>query len=216
MHEFTVRESAQLCESPILSVRSDVLDMPGNSTAHREIVEHFGAVAVVAVDQDHRLAMVRQYRHSLQRRLWEIPAGLLDKAGEDPLTCARRELKEEAGLSATSWHLLIDVASSPGFCDEVIRVYLAQDLQAVEQPPRVDEELDMELMWVDLTEAHDRVLAGEIYNSTAIAAILSAYEVLSGRAKARCVNTPFDLRPTALARRRQAMGVVPDMKRIHG
>ena len=215
MHHFTVLDSEQLCESPILAVRSDMVEMPGASTAHREIVEHFGAVAIVALDQDQRLAMVKQYRHSLQRRLWEIPAGLLDKAGEDPLSCARRELREEAGLSAGSWQLLLDVASSPGFCDEVIRVYLAQDLQKVEQPPREDEELDMEVTWVDLTEAHDRVLAGEIYNSTAIAAILSAYEVCSGRGHARPVTTPFDLRPHALSRRRQARGITPDMKRIH-
>ena len=89
--------------------------MPGGGLADREIVEHFGAVAVVALDKENRLIMVEQYRHSVRQRLLELPAGLLDIAGEDELEAAQRELAEEAGLAAQDWGVLVDLVTSPGF-----------------------------------------------------------------------------------------------------
>lgn len=213
-HEFTTLDSELLFESPILGLRRDRLTMPGGGVASREVIEHFGATAVVAVDGRGRLAMVHQYRHSVGARLWELPAGLLDMAGEDALVCARRELVEEAGLEADSWSLLLDLISSPGFCDEAVRVYLATDLTAVERPAGEYEEADMGFEWVDLADARRSVLRGEIINSIAIAGIFAASEVLSGRGQARDADADFPLRPTSLAQRRQRNGVVPDMKRL--
>ena len=177
--------------------------MPGGVSASREVVAHLGAVAVVAVDSDERIAMVYQYRHSVGKRLWELPAGLLDVRGEDELTGAQRELQEEAGLSAQTWSVLTDLVTSPGFCEEAVRVFLASELSDV---PRMeatgDEEADMEIAWVGLDEAVDKVLRGDIVNSIACSGILAAYAVLRGGKGTRSVEEPFDLRPTSMSSRR--------------
>lgn len=210
-HEFTVTGSELLVDAPILALRRDQVVMPGGETADREIVEHFGAVAVVAV-RGTEIAMVRQYRRSAGRRLWELPAGLLDIAEEDPLDCARRELAEEAGLAAADWSLLVDMFTSPGVFDEAVRIYLARDLSEVDRPVAEHEEADMEFAWIPLDEARGKVMAGEINNAIAVAGIMTAAEVLAGRAKPRDVGTPFTDRPHALAGRRIAAGRTPDMK----
>lgn len=213
-HEFTVTDSELLIESPILAVRKDTLIMPGGQKATREIVEHFGAVAIVAFDGEN-IALVRQYRHCVQDRLWELPAGLLDIADEDALVGARRELIEEAGLEAGDWSVLTDLITSPGFCDEAVRVFLARDLGKVEQPvAEGDEEADMTMQWFPLEQARDMIFAGEVANSIAIAGILAADAVIAGRATARSTDAPFRYRPTGLAERRKAAGVVPDMKKL--
>ncbi|CCI83624.1 NUDIX domain-containing protein [Corynebacterium otitidis] len=213
-HTFEVTSSRILLEAPIIAVRSDEVTMPGGGSATREVVEHFGATAIAAVDDDGRVAMVRQYRHTVGRRLWELPAGLLDVAGEDPLDCARRELVEEAGLKAESWGLLLDLVPSPGYGAETIRVFLARGLRPTERPEAAEEEADMELEFWDLDEAVNAALDGRVVNSIAVAGLFAAREVLSGRREPRSTDEPFDLRPEALARRRRAAGVEPDMKRI--
>ena len=213
-HEFTVTESELLIDAPILSLRRDTVTMPGGSTATREVVEHFGAVAVVAVDAEGRIAMVEQYRHTVGRRLWELPAGLLDFAGEDALTTAERELVEEAGLKAADWSVLVDLVTSPGFAEEGVRIFLATGLTETERPKAEEEEADMDFAWVPLDQARRGVMEGRITNSIAIAGILSASEVLAGRAEARGTDTPFELRPVHLPDRRRAQGVIPDMKKI--
>lgn len=202
-HDFKVLDSQLLVEAPILALRRDEVLMPGGVTASREVVEHLGAVAVVAIDPDDRIAMVYQYRHSVGKRLWELPAGLLDVRGEDELTGAQRELQEEAGLSAQTWSVLTDLVTSPGFCEEAVRVFLASELSDV---PRMeatgDEEADMEVAWVGLDEAVDKVLRGDIVNSIACSGILAAYAVLRGGKQTRSVEEPFDLRPTSMSSRR--------------
>ena len=127
--------------------------MPGGNTARREVVEHFGAVAVVALDDDGNVALVYQYRHPLGRRLWELPAGLLDLGREPPHITAAAELKEEAGLAAATWHTLIDLDSAPGFSDESVPVYLATGLSDVGRPEAHDEEADLTMRWFPLEEA---------------------------------------------------------------
>ncbi|KQB85680.1 NUDIX domain-containing protein [Corynebacterium lowii] len=196
---YQVTQSTLLIDAPIIAVRRDSVTMPGGNTANREVVEHFGAAAVVAFDGS-RIALVNQYRHPLGQRLWELPAGLLDVAGESALEAARRELHEEAGLRAGTWAMLLDVAVSPGISDEVTRVFLATDLSEVERPEAHDEEADMKLAWVPLSEAKEMVLRGEIINSVAIAGIFAATEAT------RPADTPFELRPQALARRRRGSG----------
>ena len=202
-HDFKVLDSQLLVEAPILALRRDEVLMPGGVTASREVVEHLGAVAVVAIDPDDRIAMVYQYRHSVGKRLWELPAGLLDVRGEDELTGAQRELQEEAGLSAQTWSVLTDLVTSPGFCEEAVRVFLASELSDV---PRIeatgDEEADMEIAWVGLDEAVDKVLRGDIVNSIACSGILAAYAVLRGGKQTRSVEEPFELRPTSMSSRR--------------
>ena len=198
--EYQVVDSELLVDGAIFGVRRDTLTMPEGGTATRDLVEHFGAVAVVAYD-GRKIALVRQYRRSVDRRLWELPAGLLDIADEDPLDAAKRELLEEAGLGATKWSVLVDLVSSPGFSDEAVRVYLATGLYKQDRPAGEGEEADLENRWVALT------------NGIAIAGIMTADAVERKVRRPRSTQTPFELRPTALTRRRKAAGMVGDMKK---
>ncbi|APT95091.1 ADP-ribose pyrophosphatase [Corynebacterium stationis] len=209
-HDFKVLSSQLLFDAPIIAVRKDELAMPNEQVAYRDVVEHMGAVAVAAVNDAGEIAMVHQYRHAVKRRLWELPAGLLDVKNESELAGAQRELVEEAGLKATQWSVLADIVTSPGFCEETARVYLAQDLTEVERPEAFgDEEADMDFAWIKLDEAVAKVLAGEINNSIAVTGIFAAWQVLNGHGQARDVTAPFDLRPTSIATRRSG----PDLKK---
>jgi|SRR5690625_12093 len=209
-HDFKVLSSQLLFDAPIIAVRKDELAMPNEQVAYRDVVEHMGAVAVAAVNDAGEIAMVHQYRHAVKRRLWELPAGLLDVKDESELAGAQRELVEEAGLKAAQWSVLADIVTSPGFCEETARVYLAQDLTEVERPEAFgDEEADMDFAWIKLDEAVAKVLAGEINNSIAVTGIFAAWQVLNGHEQARDVTAPFDLRPTSIATRRSG----PDLKK---
>ena len=211
-HDFTVVDSELLVDAPIIGVRRDQVTMPGGRTAAREIVEHFGAVAVVVLDDHERVRMIRQYRHSVQRRLWELPAGLLDAKSETPLEAAQRELQEEVGLAAHDWQFLGDIVSSPGFCEESVRVYLARDLCDVEQPTADDEEADMTAAWISLDDAFAAIPAGYICNAIAISGLSMAWQVVRQGVQPRSLETPFELRPTALRDRRIAAGADTDLK----
>ena len=133
-HVFETASSETLHTGKIFALRRDQVRMPGGKVVTREVVEHFGAVAVVAMDDDGNIPMVYQYRHAFGRRLWELPAGLLDVDGEAAHLTAARELKEEAGLQASTWRVLVDLDSTPGFSDESVRVYLATGLSEVARP----------------------------------------------------------------------------------
>ena len=200
-HRFDTVGSQTLYRGKIVALRTDEVRMPGGVTAHREVVEHYGAVAVAAVDDDARLAMVYQYRHPVGRRLWELPAGLLDEPGEAPAAAAARELHEETGLAARDWRVLLDIASSPGFSDEAVRVYLARGLSVVGRPAADHEEADLQMHWLGLSEAVDRVLAGEIINATAAAGVLAAHAVIVDGKPTRPPGSPWPDRPRALAAR---------------
>lgn len=200
-HDFQTVATETVYRGKILALRTDEVRMPGGDTAIREVVEHYGAVAVAAVDDEDQLAMVYQYRHSLGHRFWELPAGLLDEPGEDPAAAAARELHEETGLVAEDWRVLVDVASSPGFCDEAVRVYLARGLRHVGRPEAQHEEADLTVHWLGLREAADRVLTGEIVNATAAAGVLAAYAVIVDGRPTRPVDAPWPDRPSAFAAR---------------
>jgi len=199
-HDFVTESSETVYAGKILALRLDEVQMPGGISARREVVEHFGAVAVVALDDDDRVAMVYQYRHPVGRRLWEVPAGLLDVGGEAPALTAARELHEEAGLAAANWSVLVDIVSSPGFSDESVRVFLATGLSEVERPESEHEEADLTLDWLPLDVAVQRVLSGEIVNSIAVAGILAAHAV-PDRSALRAPDSPWADRPHAFATR---------------
>lgn len=178
--------------------------MPGGDSAIREVVEHYGAVAIVAMDSNDKIPMVYQYRHAFGRRLWELPAGLLDVAGEPAHHTAARELREEVGLQASTWQVLIDLNTTPGFSDESVRVYLATGLSEVARPEAHHEEADMTMRWYSLMEAVHLVFSGEVVNAIAVAGILAAYSVRAGLAQPRSLDSPWIDKPTAFAARKTA------------
>ncbi len=201
-HDFPVASTSDIYAGKVMALRADEVVMPGGREARREIIEHPGAVAVAALDPDDRIMMIYQYRHALGRRLWEMPAGLLDVAGEDPLETARRELREEAGLEAAEWAVLLDVAPSPGFSDEAVRVYLAHGLTEVGRPDLDDdEEADLTTRWVTLSIAVRMVLAGTIVNGVTVAAVLAAHAVSGSPSALRPADAPWPDRPTRFAQR---------------
>ncbi|MGD1241664.1 NUDIX domain-containing protein [Mycobacterium seoulense] len=203
-HNFETASSETLYTGKIFALRSDQVRMPGGATAIREVVEHYGAVAIVALNEDNNIAMVYQYRHAFGRRLWELPAGLLDVAREPPQETAVRELQEEVGLRAGTWQVLVDLNSAPGFSDESVRVYLATELTEVARPEAHHEEADMTMRWFPVAEAVRMVFSGEIVNSIAIAGILAAHAVTAGVAEPRPVDSPWPDKPTAFAARKAA------------
>jgi 8-oxo-dGDP phosphatase len=175
--DLPVAERETVFEGRIWDVRRDTLGY-GDQGARivREYVSHTGAVAVLALDDDDRVLLIKQYRHPVRAREWEIPAGLLDAAHEPPLEAARRELAEEADLVASDWALLADYFTTPGGSDEAIRVYLARGLTAAPGVhAREDEEADMEVRWVPLDACVDAVLDRRVGNPSLTVAVLAAH-----------------------------------------
>jgi len=165
--EKTVR-SDRVFQGKILSVRVDTVLLPDGREATREIVEHNGAVAVIALDDEGFVYLVKQYRKPVEEVLLEIPAGKLDP-GEDPLDCARRELSEETGLVAGEWERIFKYYSTPGFTSEVVHVYVARDVEQHAANPESDE--FVEVVRMPLDEAYRKVLDGTIRDGKSIVAI---------------------------------------------
>jgi ADP-ribose pyrophosphatase len=174
-----VRDTAVLARGHIVTVRTDTVELPNGDLVAREVVEHPGAVAILALDDEDRILMIRQYRHPVGATLWEIPAGLRDVAGEALVGTARRELLEETGYRAATWHVLADFATSPGITTERLRIFLARNLTVVPPAEREyvpeHEEAYLTTAWIPLTDAVRGILAGELHNGVAMVGILSAY-----------------------------------------
>jgi ADP-ribose pyrophosphatase len=168
----------------LVTLRTDEVRMPGGDVAPRDVVEHPGAVAVVALDGAGQVLLIRQYRHPVQRLLWEIPAGLRDVPGEPLHAAAVRELREETGYAARTWHVLTDCFTSPGILTERLRVFLARDLAEVPKPdrgpPRQHEEAYLRTTWMPLGRAVAAFLAGELHNGVAAVGIFAAYAARRG------------------------------------
>ncbi|MFI9722576.1 NUDIX domain-containing protein [Streptomyces sp. NPDC052396] len=181
------------------SVRTDVVVMPDGSTVNRDYQVHPGSVAVVALDGQGRVVVINQYRHPVRQKLWEIPAGLLDVPGENPLRAAQRELYEEAHVKAADWRVLTDVYTSPGGCDEAVRVFLARDLSEAEGErfEVFEEEADMELARVPLADLVRGILAGELHNTCLTVGVLSLAAALAGDGldALRPAESPWPARP---------------------
>ncbi len=187
-HEYRLLASETVFEGRVISLRRDTVAMPGGGDSVREVVRHPGAVAVVAVDDEDRVVLVRQYRHPVGEHLWELPAGLRDSDGEPPLQTAKRELAEEALLSAGRWSLLATSYNSPGFCDEQVLIYLAEELAVADRPVGFvveHEELDMTVERVPLSDAVQRVFDGDIRNASAVIGLLAAAQARSGSPRLR-------------------------------
>lgn len=210
-----------LLDAAIIAVRRDRISTR-TGEAYREVVEHFGSAAVVALreivhgdQRQQEVLLIRQYRRPVDRYLWELPAGLLDHAGEGPLATAQRELAEEAQLAASTWHLLGDIITSPGISEEVCRIFLAEDIRALSPVESMDlpvaegEEADLTQRWVEVDEAVDMVRRGEMENSIAVAGIL---HLLAGTR--REITTP-GVHHSALGTRRSS-GCAPgtDLKNV--
>ncbi|ADJ47754.1 ADP-ribose pyrophosphatase [Amycolatopsis mediterranei S699] len=203
-HEFSVASSRDVHIGRVVGLRIDDVVMPDGETAVREVIEHLGAVAIVALDEEQQVTLIHQYRHPIGHRLWELPAGLIDHLGEDPVGTAKRELVEEAGLAASDWVTLVDVAASPGFTDEVVRVFLARGLSDVDRDVLGEEEADLVIRKFPLAEAVRMALAGELLNGATVSGVLATHAVLTGVAPARPADAPWADRPTAFAKRKQA------------
>ena len=155
----TVTAEDGVFQGRIFNVNRLSVKLPDGRDALRDVVRHPGAVAIVALTDDSRICLVRQYRSSLARVTVEIPAGKLDP-GEDPLTCAKRELKEETGMEAEKIAFLTTIATSDGFTDELIHIYMATGLHFTAPNPDDDEFINVDL--VPLPELIDAVLDGRI------------------------------------------------------
>jgi ADP-ribose pyrophosphatase len=172
---YPVVASTPIYHGRILSVRKDDVRMSDGVVAVREVVEHPGAVAVVALHDDGQVVLVHQYRHPVGMFLYELPAGLLDVSGEAPLEAARRELFEETGLVAADWSVLLDIYTSPGMTDELIRIYLARGIsESVDRFQPEAEEITMTVVRLPLADALGRVQSGRITNAAAVAGICAA------------------------------------------
>ncbi|MEU2715134.1 NUDIX hydrolase [Streptomyces sp. NPDC007205] len=181
------------------SVRTDEVVMPDGSVARRDYQVHPGSVAVLALDEEDRVLLINQYRHPVRYRLWEIPAGLLDVPGENPLHAAQRELYEEAHVKAEDWRVLTDVYTTPGGCDEAVRIFLARDLSAAEGErfAAEHEETDMEHARVPVDELVRRVLAGDVHNNCLVVGVLSLVAARGGDGldALRPADAPWPARP---------------------
>ena len=186
--DYRLLSSERVHDGRVISLDLDTVAMPGGGESVREVVHHGGAVGIVALDDADRVVMLRQYRHPIGEHLWEVPAGLLDVAGEAPVNAARRGLAEEVQLAAERWSLLTTHHPSPGFCDEKVLLYLAEGLSEVARPDGFvveHEELDMSVERVPLAEAVQWVFDGRIRNSLAAIAVLAAAQVRAGSPRLR-------------------------------
>lgn len=163
--------SETMFDGHILHIRRDTVELPNGAQAFREVVDHPGGVCVLALDGENRVLLVSQFRYPYQEVLRELPAGKLER-GEDPRQAAIRELKEETGAEAGSFSSLGELYPSPGYCGEIIRMYLAQDLRFGETHLDEDEFLNLERIPFD--RLVEQVLSGEIRDAKTIAAVLKA------------------------------------------
>jgi ADP-ribose pyrophosphatase len=149
----------------------DTVELPSGRKTKREIVEHGGVAAIVAIDSENNVLLVRQYRKPVERVLLEIPAGGME-SGEDALVCARRELEEETGFSAERWEELGFFYTSPGFCTEQMHLYLATELRPAENA--ADDDENIELVRVPLASVPELIASGEVCDAKSIAGLLIA------------------------------------------
>jgi len=161
----------RIYQGRLVGLRVDTVELPSGRKTKREIVEHGACSAIVAIDSEDNVLLVRQYRKPVEKALLEIPAGLMEP-GEDTLQCARREFEEETGFSAERWEKLGSFYTSPGFCTEDMHLYLATELTPAESVADSDE--NIELVRVPLTAVPELIASGEVCDAKSIAGLLMA------------------------------------------
>lgn len=161
--------SRRVYDGKVLALDVDEVEEPGAVRATREVVRHQGSVACLAVHDDGRLVLVRQYRHAVGAAVWELPAGRLD-AGETPEQGARRELEEEVGLRPRAMEKLVEFWTTPGFCDEALHVFRATGLESVPARPEPDERI--EVVTPSWSEARAMIARGEVREAKTLIALL--------------------------------------------
>ncbi|WP_339249898.1 NUDIX hydrolase [Sporosarcina sp. FSL W8-0480] len=167
-----------LFEGKVISLRVEEVELPDGKRAKRELVGHPGAVAVIAITDDKKLVLVEQYRKALNRSIIEIPAGKIEP-GEDIEVTALRELEEETGYGANQFEYLQSFATSPGFANEIIHIYVAQGLYKIDKPAQGDEDEFINIIESTLEEAEQMVLDERIFDAKTAFAILYAKKLLN-------------------------------------
>ncbi|MCF6522455.1 NUDIX hydrolase [Streptomyces sp. JJ36] len=197
--EWEVRSTEVPFRGKKTSVRADDVVMPDGGVARRDYQVHPGSVAVLALDEQDRVLVLSQYRHPVRQKLWEIPAGLLDVPGENPLRAAQRELYEEAHVKAEDWRVLADVYTTPGGCDEAVRIFLARRISPAEGArfETFAEEAEMEHARVPLPDLVRAVLAGDLHNNALVVGTLALSAALTGDGPdaLRPADAPWPARP---------------------
>jgi ADP-ribose pyrophosphatase len=191
-----VESSTELAHGKITSYVQDQVRTPDGQLILREYLRHPGAVGVIALDDQDRVALVRQYRHPVRHRLIEPPAGLLDVGGEDYLPAIKRELAEEVGLAAGRWAVLVDLFTTPGILGESLRIYLARDLEGVDGPDGYvaeGEEAHMDTVWASLDDLVAAVLDGRLHNPAVVSGVLAAWAARErdGFTSLRAADSPW-------------------------
>ena len=166
-----INRSATLHTGRIFSLMNENYTLDNGVTSDMDFIRHPGAAAMVPMLNNLEVVLIKQYRHAIREFIWEIPAGTLDPK-ESPITCARRELIEEIGYSATDWHQLGTITPLPGCSDERIHIFLALDLKPAEQDLDDDEMINVHKM--NLSEAMQMILAGEISDGKTISGLFLA------------------------------------------
>lgn len=171
-----VLNSEEVYKGKIISIRKDTLTRGDGKSFVRETAVSSDAVAVIAMDDQNRILLIRQYRHPMGKPIWEIPAGKMDVRGEQPEETAIRELQEETDTTAESVRLLTIFYNSAGWTNEKTYVYLAKNLKEVPEFKRENEEADIEKKWIALDEAYEMVLSGELADAKTVIGILLTFE----------------------------------------
>lgn len=198
-----IAEHRTLGKGVIQTFVSDEVVTPDGGRMRRDYLRHTGAVGIIALDEDERVVVVKQYRHPVGFKLIEPPAGLLDARGERWVEAAQRELAEEVGLAASEWSVLVDYMTSPGCLQESLRVYLARGLSHVGRPDGFEvehEEADMEVCLVPLDDLVDAIYAGRVQNPTMVVGALAAYAALRTGRTLRTPGAPWPARDAKDAR----------------
>lgn len=194
-----VLSSQNVYEGRIWDVVSEQVELSDDGPRMtRDFITHPGAVAVLALDEQDRVLLIRQYRHPVGMTQWEIPAGILDLEGEHPAQAAARELGEEADLSAGRLHTLVEFHNSPGSSAESLRIYLARELETLEQEfEREDEESEIVATWVPLENAVAAVLEGSLHNPNLVIGVLAAHASRAGEwSSLRPADAPWPAHPS--------------------
>ena len=205
---WTVTERRVLGRGRVCDFVEDDIQAPDGVGFTRQWLTHPGAVAIIALRDDGRVAVVHQYRHPVAMRLVEPPAGLLDADGEDWLVAAQRELAEEAMLRADDWRVLVDIFSTPGGVAETIRIYLARGLHQADRPDGFEvehEEAHMDIGWVALADLVDAAFAGHVQSPTMVTGVLALQAAqATGRLDSlRPADAPWPAREVWEARRQR-------------